>query len=510
MTYRFCVDNLSIHWFLLLLSLGGSLASSFQFHGGVPMSVVLGESLFCKFLSSFQHYSIVFVDQLYDCNDSKRLDPHSPVSKWFKLFVAFFVAPHSSLSALADVGPLDIHGSNDFVSVCDCFSQVGTDSLSVYMDGSLKNLGMIGCRARTAAFFENINLGLDISVQDLVSSTLTELQAIALALKCVSAAHSVHLFLDSQAALNACRLEFDLVCLDFYNWCWHKIKSHSGVLENDYANSFANTVSFSGWYLPLCISEYFLLVDGSVVSGNSRHFVYDVFCVISSGSGFLDGDLHSDVNWLCSSRIWHPNLHMATGFTSRLTLSVAVWKCIYNKCYSSVLCLYCGKVEVSNHVFFYMVDDSACHQILESCMSLWRVLFGLSLPSLGVLQLLSTCALDFPLFSALYKSFEAIFIFHDPKVAGVKIANFVQSICLAFRNDIWLVCAKHHIFMEKNSLIPVDSSIFILVSGLVSGFLAGIIKLLGIAKAFGVCFGFCKSCSFFSGIGNLVSVNISV
>ncbi|KAG9285363.1 hypothetical protein G9A89_010838 [Geosiphon pyriformis] len=451
------------------LFLGGSLASSFQFHSRVLMSV--------------------------------RLDPHGSVPEWFELSVAFFMDSHSSPLALAGVGPLDICGSNNFVSVCDWLSQVGANSLSVYTDGLLKNLGIIGYRARAAG---------------LVLSTLIELQAIALALKCMSAAYSVYLFSNSQMALNACKSESDLVCSDFCNqyWVkcqhiknvicsknlrvkWHKVKGHSGILGNDYTDSFINAAFLSGWYLPSHISEHFLLADGGVVSGNSRHFVYDVFCAIcyvrwevSFGSGFLDGDLHSDINWLCSSRVWHPNLHMATGFTSRLIadtrtyfikalhcwLPMAVQKRIYNKCYPSVLCLYCGEVEVSNHVFSYVINDSAHHQVLESCMSSWKVLSGFSLFSSSVLQLLSTCALDFPVSSALYKSFvfngwlwEAISVFYNPKVAGIKIADFIQSICLAFRNDIWLVCVKHCVFMEKNDLILVDGLIPISVSGLVSG-----------------------------------------
>ncbi|KAG9289759.1 hypothetical protein G9A89_014494 [Geosiphon pyriformis] len=429
------------------LPLGSFLVSSFQFHGGVPMSD--------KILLSLQQYGIW-----------KRLDSHGPVSNWFNISVAFFVAPHFSLLALAGIGPLDIHGSDNFISVCDCLSWIDIDSLSVYMDSLVKNLGMIGCRAGAAG---------------LMSSTLVELQTIALALEYMSVARSVHLFSDSQVALDA---------------------------------------------------------YGSVVSGNSKHFVCDVFYAVCqvrwevrSGSRFLDDDLCSNVNWLCSSRVWHSDLHMATGFTSRLTadtqtyfmktlhcwLSITVWKCIYNKCYPSILCLYCGKVKVSDHVFSCVVDDLACHQVLESCMSSWRVLSGLFLPSSDVLQLLLTCALNFPVSSALYKGFvfngwlrETISVFYDPKVAGVRISDFVQSICLVFRNNIWLVYAKYCAFMKKNGLIPVDGLIPILVFGLVSGFLAGVIKLLGIAEAFGVCFGFCKFCSFFSGIGNPVSVNISV
>ncbi|KAG9284521.1 hypothetical protein G9A89_014125 [Geosiphon pyriformis] len=331
------------------------------------------------------------------------------------------------------------------------------------MDGLLRNLGMIGYNARAAAFFEDINLGLDVSVQDLVSSTLVELQTIALALEYIPAVYSVYLFSNSQTALNACRSKFDL------------IKGHFGILGNNCANSIAGTVFLSGWYLPSHISEHFLLVDGGIVSGNSRHFICDVFCAVccvhwevSSGSGFLDSGLHSEVNWPSSSRVWHPDLHMATGFTSRHTADtqtyfikalhhqfpMAVRKCIYDKCYPSVLCLYCCEVEVSDY-------------------------------------LLSTCASDFLVFSALYKSLvfnrwlqEAVSIFYNPKVAGVEITDFVCSLCLTFKNNIWLIYVKHCAFMEKNGLISADNLIPVLVSDLVLGFSTGVIKLLGITEFF--------------------------
>ncbi|KAG9292121.1 hypothetical protein G9A89_005265 [Geosiphon pyriformis] len=485
------------------LSLGGFLASSFWFHSGVPMSVF------------HDHNGSVFSWRIF--KKWKRLDSHGPVPEWFNLSVAFLVALCSFLLASAGVGPLDICDSNDFVSICDRFSQVGTDSLFVYMDGSLKNLDTIGCRAEAVAFFEDINLGLGVGVHGLLLSTLMGLQTIALALECVSAAHS--------AALDVCKSESNLIEHQHIRNVihrknlrvnWHKIKGHFGISGNDYANSIADTVSLSDWYFSFRVSKHFLLADGDIVSGNSRHFVYNVFHAVcytcwevSSGSGFLNSNLHSDVNWLCFSKVWHPDLHMAIGFTSRLIADTQTYfmKHIYNKCYPSVLCLYCEKVEVSNHVFSCVVDDSAHCQ---------RALSGLFLLSLGVLQLMSICVLDFLVFSALYKGFvfnrwlqEAIFVFHDPKVVGVKIADFVHSICLAFRNNVWLIRTKHHVFMEKNGLISVDDSISISISGLVSGFSIGVIKLLGIAEAFGVHFGFCKSCVFFLGISDPVSVNIS-
>ncbi|KAG9298623.1 hypothetical protein G9A89_012691 [Geosiphon pyriformis] len=479
------------------LSLGGFLASAFWFHGGVPMSVVLGNSLFFKFLPSLWHYGIVFVDQLWDRRGDvfswltfkwwKRLDPHGLVPEWFEYSVEFLVTFRSSLSVSVGVGSIDICGSDDFMSVCDHLSWIGANSLSVYIDRSLKNLGMTGCRAGAAAFFENVNLGLGINVQGLVSSTLAELQTIALALECVLVARSVCLFSDSQVALDACMLEINLVYPDFCNQCWvkcqhirnvicsknlrvnwHKVKSHSGVLGNDRADSIIDAATLSDWFLPSYIDKHFLLADDSIISGNSRHFVRDIFYAVSSSSGFLPGDLHLDVDWPGSFRVWHSDSHMATGFTSRRTanihtylikalhrqLSMAVRKWIYDRCYSSVLCLYCGEVKVSDHIQ------------------------------------------------------EAVSIFHNSKVASIKIADFVCFLCVAFRNNIWLVYAKHCIYMEKNGLILMDGLISVSVSGLVSRFLDGVVKLLGIAEAFGIRFGFCKSCSFFLGIGDLVSVNI--
>ncbi|KAG9299065.1 hypothetical protein G9A89_020378 [Geosiphon pyriformis] len=367
------------------LSLGGSLTSAFQFCDGVFMSVVLDKSLFFKFLPSLWYFGIAF-----------RLNSRGPVPDWFEPSVAFFAAFYSSSTASVGVGPLNFCESDDFVSTHDRLSQVNIDSLSVYTDNSLRNLGTVDCRTEAAVFFENIDLGVSVSVQDLVSSTLMELQAIALALEYMPAAHSVNLFSDSQAALDA-------------------FKDHSGVSENDHADSIADAAFLSGWYLPPYVDGHFLLVDGGVVSGNFRHFVRDVCCVhwkVGSGSGFLASSLYSDVDWLSFSRVWHSDLHMATAFYKGF---------VFN----------------------------------------------------GWLQ-------------------EAVTVFHNPKIAGVKITDFVHSICSAFRNNIWLICAKHCAIMEKNGLIPVDGSFVIPVSGLVLKFSTGVVKLLGVTEVFGVLFGFCN------------------
>ncbi|KAG9303889.1 hypothetical protein G9A89_005799 [Geosiphon pyriformis] len=536
------------------LSLGGSFVSSFWSSSSAPMSTVLGKSKFSKFLSSFCQFGIAFVDQLRDCHDAifdwyifkwwKRLDPRGTISEWFRLATAFF----NDASLLSDDqfvsdGAVyqDILGSTDYASVCGRLSQVISGSLSVYTNGSLRSLG-------TAAFFEDIGLGLEVGVSGLMSSTLVELQAIALAIECVPLSCSIHVFSDSQFALSACESEMDLywikcqhianvICSKNLRVSWHKVKGYSGVSGNKRADEIVGIVSLSSWRLHSRLDEHFLVADGGVILGNSKHFVHDIcqsICCacweVGSGTRFLKDNMLFDIDWFCSFMVWHPDLHMATGFISRLSanartyfmkalhhqLPVAMRKRLYNKYYLSVLCLYCGDVESLDHVFFCKVNDSTHSQILDSHVASWKAFTGLSLFSSAIIQLLLSCASDFPVFVALCKGFvfndwfrEAVSVFRDPKIAGLKVVKFVRSLGLAFRNDVWMVHAKHYAYMKKAKLILLDGSTPVSVSGLVSGFSTGVVKLLDITKAVSIRFGFCKPCLFFSGVGSLVSVRIS-
>ncbi|KAG9297499.1 hypothetical protein G9A89_020901 [Geosiphon pyriformis] len=492
------------------VSLSGSLVSSFRFHGRVPMSTVLGESGFFRFLSSLWRYSIAFVDQLHDCHGAvydwytfkrwKRLDFRGPVPEWFKCSVLFLNDVRSSYTqsvVLGNGGFLNILEFGEYVSVCDRLLVTGAGSLSVYTDGFLSNLGTVGCRAGAAVFFKDIGLGLGINVSSLMSFTLVELQAIVLALECVPLSSSVHLFSDSQSALDACRSELGLVCPDFHNQCWvehchivnlihskklevsfHKIKGHSGILGNKRADAIAGATSFSNWYLSLCLSKHFLTADGSVISGNSRHFVHDIYhsvCrahwEVGSGSGVLVESLFSEIDWLCLSLV-RPSAGMYTYFMKALHYRLPVAKCQ----------IMCSPTRLTN-----LLD---------------KVLFGSFLSSLGILQLLSSCISDL----SFHKT---VCIFHDPKIAVLEIVKFVHSLGIAFREDVWSVHAKHRAYIEKNRLISLDSSAVILVHGLASRFSARVVRLLGITDTLGVYFGFHKSCLFFLEKDNSVSVHIA-
>ncbi|KAG9307390.1 hypothetical protein G9A89_017219 [Geosiphon pyriformis] len=60
---------------------------------------------------------------------------------------------------------------------------------------------------------------------------------------------------------------------------------------------------------------------------------------------------------------------------------------------------------------------------------------------------------------------KSVSVYKNSKVAVVNVVNFVHEFGFVFCDNIWLVHAKHQAIMEKNKLIPHDSSIPVAVFG---------------------------------------------
>ncbi|KAG9287364.1 hypothetical protein G9A89_023736 [Geosiphon pyriformis] len=268
----------------------------------------------------------------------------------------------------------------DFGVVCDILLTVNAVRLSVYMDGSLSGLGTINMKTDAAIFFEDINLGLGVGVSGLVSSTIMKLQAITLALECISFSYSIDLFSNSQAALDACESESSLIRLDFRNcyWIkrhhiatiihqknldvnWVKVKGHSGVLDNEHTDALAKDTALSAWCLPYLVSKHFLYAGGMTVSVNQVRWEVGV------GSCIVADSLRADINWFKSSLVWHTDFHLASSFTSIRMASCHTYfmKALHHR---------------------LPVADAAGHaRLLDAHVSAWEALSGLSCSSLWVL-----------------------------------------------------------------------------------------------------------------------------
>ncbi|KAG9307744.1 hypothetical protein G9A89_023309 [Geosiphon pyriformis] len=406
--------------------------SAFQFSHGTSMSLVLREVKFSKCFSSLRWYGIAFIEQLHHYNSLafdwktfkcwKRLDPCGPIPDWFSVSVGYlgsaesFFSVHDCLVGVSFAS--NVLKSTDFDLVCNQLLGLDADSLLVYTNRSLAGLGTLSVKSGVAVFFNDINMGLGVKVSGLLSSTLVELQAIALALECVLAVSKVCLFSDSQATLDICRSELGLVHPDFQNSCWVE----------------------------------------------RRHITNLVYA---------------------------------------------------KRSYPNVVCLYCGCVEVSDHVFSCDSDFASLDRLLGDFAVKWEGISGLHCPSSHMLQTLFSCVFDILMHVALCKGFvfndwffEAVSVFGDLEFASVKIVDFVHDFCLAFRDEIWLVHVKHCVFMEKHGLISRNGSMPVSISGLSSLYSAGVVRLLGIDDVLSIRFGLRKFSLFISGALNAVSIHI--
>ncbi|KAG9299248.1 hypothetical protein G9A89_013896 [Geosiphon pyriformis] len=378
------------------------------------------------------------------------------------------------LSVAVQSGGLNILESDVFSSVQDGLHEIWSGCFEAYTDGSLKGAGSADVSSGVAAYFPALGLGVEVKVCGLLSSTMVELQAVALALKCVFSSSSVVLYLDSQAAINACVSEMLLEVPDFCNCCWierkHvfdlirnkdlsvswvKVKGHAGILGNVKANRFAGEAACSFFVLPIRIWKCFLVADDTVVSDNAHHFVKDVFRSIcyarweaGPGQDVVSANMLEDFDWAASAKIWHPDSHMVAGFTSHKLadlhtylikalhkrLPVAVRKRLYNRYYPGVQCLLCGEVELPDHVFTCSQNVYIQREILLEASMHWASLVGVrDLSSSSVLQFLNSCHLDISRYSVLCKSFmikvwcaETADVFDNIKKASCVVVDFVR------------------------------------------------------------------------------------
>ncbi|KAG9297734.1 hypothetical protein G9A89_011249 [Geosiphon pyriformis] len=216
----------------------------------------------------------------------------------------------------------------DFGFINEHLVQFGFNVLNVHTDGSVKNLGSVGACGGAATYFSLLrinlvvvrvwhclfalligfsirvtlctNLDVGVRVYGLLFSTFAKLQAIALALDCISALSSVVLHMVSQASLIICVSLGCSVNPDFCEKCWIKkecihstivsknlsvawvkVKSHSGIIGNKCANFFVDAVTNSKFVLSVSVMHCFLAVEGRSVSGNARRFVRHLFDAVN-------------------------------------------------------------------------------------------------------------------------------------------------------------------------------------------------------------------------------------
>ncbi|KAG9302707.1 hypothetical protein G9A89_005181 [Geosiphon pyriformis] len=436
------------------ISLVNNLPSAFFNLGRYSVFGVLGSSL--------------YYDQVTNMTKSWT-DKHSGIGRnWISKDLCLLAS--SGNNPMVDVN--DVLIFSQFSNVKNSLLEIWSNSIFVFTDGSLKGLGSTDVAGGAVTFFPEIKLGIEIKIVGLLSLTMNELQAVALALECVLSFCSVEVCLDSQAALDACVLELKIDSKEHF----------CGLVGNNCRDVLAGISAHSSLLLPTNVCEHFMMANGTLISGNIQHFVHDVFRFVNHthweigpSSRILCGFSVHSIDWVRTMAVWHLNLGMLSGSTNRASvnlhsyfmktvygrLSITVRKRLYNKKYSGILCLHCGEVEFSDYVF-------TCSKKAVPCM---------------VLEILLSCVHNIGLYALLCKGF-------------VLIRWFKEAVFKSwFRAD-----------MEKNNLVS-DSGVLLVTScGSAQGLSDSMVRLIGTDDFFGVSFGFCKSYLFFFGLDDLATV----
>ncbi|KAG9291556.1 hypothetical protein G9A89_021975 [Geosiphon pyriformis] len=496
------------------LSLDNRLPCAFHSSGHFPMSLVLGDLLYFNVVCSLKIAGVAYGDQLLNKNSSiKRLGSRGPVPLWFLKAFAYLsnclhAPPPVSLASVC----ASVLDSTSFADIREEIYGLWTDEIDVV------------CGA--AVYFPGLNKGLGAEVHGVLSLTLAELQAVVLVLECVPASVSVALYMNNQAAIDACVAELGLLQPDCRNSCWiercHvvnlieskdltvrwiKVKGYAGIAGNVLADVLAEQAAHSGVSLPARINCRYIVADDRPVSGNACHFVRDIFHSIckfqwkmGSGQGVVSCLFGLIVNWNSTTLVWHPDSHMLSGSTCRAT---AAFHTYFIK---------------AVHFRLPVADDSVQSDILGDFGGLWRALMGpnLLLPSF-VLQDLSLGVSDIGLYSVFCKGFvlkswmdKATASLGDKKKAAIMVVDFICHLAESHRTNLWLFRTKFKSDMERSGLIGDD---VVVASALGVGalpFSAGMVHLIGVLDSLDVGFGFRGRFLFLSGAVHRVSVLISV
>ncbi|KAG9292618.1 hypothetical protein G9A89_006990 [Geosiphon pyriformis] len=219
---------------------------------------------------------------------------------------------------------LNVLNSEAFACVCGNLLEIWLDCIKIYTDGSLKGAGSAKVTSGAAVYFPVTDMSIGIRVQ------------------------------------------------------WVKVKEHSGVLNNIKADKLAGEATSSLFSLSVGIQKHFLVAKNTAVSNNTHYFVYDLFQSVccacwEAGPGYdiIPSAMIEKINWVTTSKVWYSDFYMLSGFTSKSSanhrqLPVAVRKRLYDVNYPRVLCLLCGKMEVSDHIFVCLGNTGLHDDILAN------------------------------------------------------------------------------------------------------------------------------------------------
>ncbi|KAG9294668.1 hypothetical protein G9A89_008147 [Geosiphon pyriformis] len=515
------------------LSLANNLPNAFRSLDHFPLSSILGSSKYFNSVRSLKHFGVAFERPCARLEDLLLLE-EIELMGFHAMLVLGRGFSASSSAGFAQSVDINILNSDVFSLVKDGLHDIWSSCFEVYTDGSLRNAGLVNVACGAAAYFLVLDKNVGVVVGGLLSSILAELQAVVLALECVSFSCQVILHIYSQAAIDVYLLELSCAMPDFRNryWLerhhifnlvrekdfevvWVKVKSHFGVSGNIKTDLAVGEAAQSPFSLLIRVHKHYLVADNTAISGNVYYFA-------GPGVGVVPVDLIGCVDWISTAKIWHLDFYMLAEFTGQKTSNLCSYlikaKRLYDKSYSGILCLLCGKVEFSDHAFTCSQDVVIHDEILVEASVCWVLVADLcdSLSS-AVLQMLSACSLDVSLYSIVCKGFvlnewceEAQGVFNDKKQAIGEIVNFVKFVTDLHHVRVWLVRSEHRMQIEKTGLVA-DSGV---VSGLshdVFFILSDrIVRMLGVVDSFAISFGCHLPCCFFSGLDGVVSVIIGV